>query len=478
MSNQLRLGCANRRLEGGRSLKMADGLLGQLAGHIGRDAHRLLDDDLNVCASSMAPTAEELAKSYVAPGLPAQLHTCIAYHAYWKNENDGMARHARQQIKALAMTGLPLRVQSLGERVFMNEELAPGVKEILYLEGVSSRHTAISIKQMILDRPILLRECLCPVGIRNSMSTEAVARILESTIMYTSWERDRVHPDYIRELKQLGQVWVPCVENKKAFVDSGLDPDKVKIVPCPYNPEEHTIAAPRGVEDVPNGKRFYNIGKWEPRKNQHRLIGAFLLAFTPKSNASLFIKTSEFGISWGNYPKFTESLEFWLEQDAVKANGWTAEHIDRLVRVVDKRLTNEDMEKIHKTNNIYVSAGLGEAWDLPAFDAKMAGNRLVYVGYGGPSGYAESSDVVVEWDSMTDVHPFYGWEPGAKWADVSAAQLADAMKKAVPPLARLVPQSYCRQYGLLSVGLIMEGYIQELAKKLGCWEQLQKGGFG
>lgn len=458
---------------------MADGLQGQLTGHTGGDAHRLLDDDLStVRATHWTPTAAELAQTYVAPGRPAQLHTCITYHAYWKNENDGMARHARQQIKALAMTGLPLRIQSLGERVYMNEELVPGVKELLYLEGVSSKHTAISIKQMILDRPILLRECLCPVGIRNAMSPEAVSRILESTIMYTSWERDRVHNDFIRELRQVGQVWVPCVENKKAFVDSGLDPDKVKVVPCPYDPAEHAIAAPRGVEDVPTGKRFYNIGKWEPRKNQHRLIGAFLMAFTPKSNASLFIKTSDFGTGWGNYPKFTESLEFWLDQEVVKANGWTSAHIDRLVRVVDKKLTNADMEKLHKSNNIYVSAGLGEAWDLPAFDAKMAGNRLVYVGYGGPSEYAESSDVQVDWSEMAGVHAFYGWEPGAQWADVSAAQLAEALKKATAPSDRLVPLLYCRQYGLMSVGLIMEGYIQELAKKLGCWEQLQKGGFG
>ena len=459
---------------------MSEGLLGQLTGHVGGDRHRLLDDDETIRKDVPLPipSAEELAQTHVAPGRAAQLHTCISYQAYWKNENDGMARHARQQVRALAATGLPLRLQSLGERIYMNEELPDGVRDLLYLEGVSSKYTAISIKQMILDKPILLREVLCPVGIRNSMSAEAVARILKSTIMYTSWERNTVHKDYIRELTQLGQVWVPCLENKKAFVDSGLPESMVKVVPCPYDPAEHTIAAPRGKEDVPAMRRFYNIGKWEPRKNQHRLLGAFLTAFTPKSKASLLIKTSDFGIGWGNYPKFVESVDFWLEQEQVKANGWTAAHVDRLIRVIDKKLSEADMNEIHRTNNIYVSAGLGEAWDMPAFAAKMAGNKMVYVGYGGPSEYAETTDIRVDWDKFTPVHPYYGWEKDAAWADVSVEQLASALTLAHPPSERMVPLSYCRQYGVMAVGLIMEGYIQELAQQLGCWEQLKHGGFG
>lgn len=452
----------------------------QLKAHMGGKEHSLLDEDLNLKQGGIpTPTVAELSQPYVAPGRKAQLEWCVSYHAYWKNESDGMALHARNQVKALAMTGLPVRLHSLGQRIVLNEELVPEVSELLYLEGVSSTYTAISIKHLIFDTPEVLREAILPRGIRNSINEDAVNRILASTIVYTSWERDRIHREFVVELNRLGQVWVPCEANRLAFVLSGVSPDKVFVVPFTYDPARYNIAAPRGRDWVPSGKRFYHIGKWEPRKNQHRLLGAFLLAFTPKDKASLFIKTSGFGLSWANYPTFKESLEFWLEDSRVRTNGWSPEKVDRLVRVVSEKIPAAEIDKLHELNNIYVSSGLGEAWDIPAFEAKLAGNRLVYVGFGGTEDYAEQSDIRVERRGMCDVHPGYLWEPEAQWADVTAELLAEAMKKAEPVEERLTPISFCGRYSHYVIGSTMFRRIKELSIKLGCWDRLQhSGGFG
>lgn len=455
-------------------------LSNQLAGHAGDERHRLLDDNNELSPGGVpTPTLEELNHSVVAPGRAAQLPWCIAYHAFWKEEADGMARHAREQVRALAMTGLPVRLQSLGQQIILNEDLPPEVQELSYLEGISSTSTAISIKHIVFNKPGWLREAICAGGIRNSFSSDVVQRICRSTIIYTSWERDKAHPQFVEELNTLGQLWVPCEANREAFVLSGMSPDRVKVVPCPYDPANHSIAAPRGSDQVPPGKRFYHIGKWEPRKNQHRLLGAFFLAYTPKDKASLLIKTSEFGHEWSGYPPIEESLRFWLEDERVRRQGWTSEHVDRLVRIISKKIPLKDLEKLHAMNNIYVSSGLGEAWDLPAFDAKLAGNRLVYVGYGGPGDYAEAEDVAVPWDEFTEVHPGYLWEPEAQWASVSVDQLATALKEATPVEERLVPRRYCQKYSRFAVGERMKLFILELAQELGCLDQLRNaGGFG
>lgn len=451
----------------------------QLGQHIGGVEHQLLDEELNLkTGQHPTPTVQDLEHTYVAPGRKAQLPLCISYAAHWKNPADGIARHARNQVRALAMTGLPVRLQSMDQRVILNGELTEEVNRILYLEGISSEYTAIAIKHFIFDSPMLLREVICPVGIRNSINDEAVDRILSSTIVYTSWERSVIHKDYVRQLNQLGQVWVPCVANFQAFVSSGVSPEKVRVVPFPYDPEEHTIAAPRGTEDVPEGRRFYHIGKWEPRKNQHRLLGAFLLAFTPKDRASLLIKTSGFGLSWANYPTGVESLDFWMEEPRVKANGWNKESLDRLVRIVDDKLPESQIRAIHEKNNIYVSSGLGEAWDIPAYEAKLAGNRLVYVGYGGPQDYANREDIRVSWKVLEDVHPGYLWEPNAQWAKVSVESLSEALKMAHPPEERILDTSFARNYSLHTVANQMERNVRDLAQKLGCWEKLSSGGFG
>lgn len=452
----------------------------QLSEHAGDERHRLLDEEGEIRkGGTPTPTIQELEQSYVAPGRKAQLEWCIAYHAYWKNEADGMARHAREQIKALASTGLPVRLQTLSQQVVLNEELAPEVQELSYLEGISSTSTAIAIKHVVFNRSDWLRELICPSGIRNSLSRDVVDRVSKSTIIYTSWERDKIHSQLVELLNEVGQVWVPCEANSEAFRLSGVRPSLLRVVPCPYDPSEHVVAAPRGSDKVPEGRRFYHIGKWEPRKNQHRLLGAFLLAFTPKDKASLLIKTSAFGQEWGGYPPLEESLRFWLDDERVRQRGWHEAQVDRLVRIVSQKIPVEELQKLHQRNNIYVSSGLGEAWDLPAFDAKLAGNRLVYVGYGGPEDYAESADVEVKWDEFTDVHPGYSWEREAQWAKVSVEALSEALIRAEPPKERLVPRTYCQRYGTASVGQLMQRYIRELAEELGCWSQLvDAGGFG
>ena len=194
----------------------------------------------------------------------------------------------------------------------------------------------------------------------------------------------------------------------------------------------------------------------------------------PKDKASLFLKISEFGSGWANYPTSEDSVAFWLEDSEVRSRGWTAENFKRLVRIVNKRVSEEDIRKIHEQNNIYVSSGLGEAWDIPAFDAKKRGNRLVYVGFGGPEDYAEPEDIRVwQADGEQDaVHPGYSWEPDAEWAHCSVEELSVKLAEAHPPKVRKLPSKFPSKYGRQAVGELMRKNIRELSIQLGCWERL------
>jgi glycosyltransferase involved in cell wall biosynthesis len=451
----------------------------QLSHYTGSDQHSLLleDGSVNTEARGAAPTEAELSNEYTAPGDEALLGTGIIYSADWKTHADGMAKHAREQILALASTGLPLRLESIGSTGGMLEdELHPDVLEASYLQGVSLSSTLISIKQLVLWTPDHLRNIVC--GASGVLSAEHVDRVYKSTIVYTSWERDCVHPDLVEVLNRLGQVWVPCHQNVKAFIKSGVRPRLLRVVPYPFNPSSCKIAAPRGSEEISPHRRYYNIGKWEPRKNQHRLLGAFLLAHKPKDRATLFIKTSPFGSSWANYPDPAASVDYWLKDKEVKKNGWTEKSLDRLVRIVDVKVSDEEMLAIHERNNIYVSAAAGEAWDIPAFDAKCAGNRLVHVGFGGSEDYAEKEDVAVPY-TLGPVHPGYRWEENAQWAHYTAEQLAEAMKAAQVPSRRVMAKKLAARFGRAVIGQKMKVYIYDLAHELGCLDLLmEEGGFG
>jgi glycosyltransferase involved in cell wall biosynthesis len=448
----------------------------QLSGFSGQAGDALVNDDgsVNLNAKGAPPTEEELQYEVVAPGEDALLPVGIAYVADWQNHFSGMGHHARQQVDALAMTGLPLRLVSLAHRALFTEDRHPDVRYLEYLEGVTSTRTLLSIKHLILDSASQLRSVICPRT--AGVSDDLISLVYRNTIIYTSWERSTVPSDIVEVLRLVGQVWVPCERNAQVFRGAGLS--NVVVIPYPFNPATCTIAAPRGREEVPAGRRYYNIGKWEPRKNQHRLIGAFLLAHTPQDRASLFIKTTKFGGNWANYPNYTDSVDFWLNDPVVKERGWTSKSVDRLVRIVPDVVDEAEIQKIHATNNIYVSPSAGEAWDIPAFDAKCAGNRLVHVGYGGSEDYAAPGDIQTP-SRLVPVHPEYGWEEEAQWASCTVEELASAMLAAEIPSRRVMPNHLVRDFGMYAVAERMKSAIVSLARANG-WEEdlLSCGGFG
>lgn len=433
----------------------------------------------------VAPSAAELATPLIAQAEQCHYPSAVLYQADWRTLADGMARHAREQALALASSGIPVKLRAASiAGPQRDEDLDPTVERgVGYLTRVTSDTVPVVIRQAVIHSAEFLWNLILPRGARLAgLSHER--NVLDATIVYTSWERSTVDRDVVDHLNQCGQVWVPCLANYNAFLDDGVDEDKLRVVPYPYQPSESpacAISEPRGSGTVPRGKKFYNIGKWEPRKGQHWLIGAFLTGFTPKDRASLFIKTHGWG-EWDNYPTVTESVHQWLADPRAIANGWTKKDFARLVRIATSHMPEDELNALHRTNNIYVSAGHGEGWDLPAFDAVCAGNRLVHVGYGGSEDYAPKDAIGVPYQ-LGPVHPGYRWEPSAQWGHYRLEDLAGAMREATAPKQRMHPAYLYGQYGRAAVGELMKSNVRDVLTRcdpsLATWKALvDGGGFG
>lgn len=427
------------------------------------------------------PTDAELAQHLVSPGEEALLPLGILYQAGWEPLADGMARHAREQVRALSQAGFPVSLRSLPmRRMRLDDEIDPDVlRQVGYLRATSIGHAPMAIRQAVIPSYAFLEALVCPAGGRLS-GFEAERSVYASTIVYTSWERTTVHPEIVEVLNRCAATWVPCRANRVAFHDAGVK--NVFVIPCPYDPNTNLasqIPEPRGLVSVPGGKRFYAIGKWEPRKNYHALIGAFLIGFKPTEQASLFLKTSEWG-TWEGYPTVGESVAHWLDAAAVRDNGWTEERFRQRVRIVTKSIPEEKIQKLHRDNNIYVTCSHGEAWDMPAFDARCAGNRLVFSGYGGAEDYAGNADTLIAQPGSVGfepVHPGYGWEADAEWLRVPVESIVIAMRSATPPSKRLHPPELFGEYGVPKVGRMMRASIaQVLPEALKALDGV--GGFG
>jgi glycosyltransferase involved in cell wall biosynthesis len=436
----------------------------------------ILDGD----GSAQAPTEEELARPVVAPGTDALLPCGIEFQTGWDVLEDGLARHGRAQAKALARTGLPVTLRRLNRPKFMMEDDVDATvrASVGYLRDTSIGSVSVAIRQLVVHHPTFLENTIAPAGARMS-GFDNELRVYRATIVYTPWERTTVAPAIVEVLNRCAETWVQGEWCAEVFRAAGVE--RVYVIPVAYDPDTSAacqISAPRGSETVPEGKRFYAIGKWEPRKNYHALLGAFLLEFSPRERASLFIKTYEWG-SWENYPTVDESIAQWLGDPAVQAKGWTRENFSKRVRVLSKKLPDEKITQLHRDNNIYVSCSHAEGWDLPAFDARCAGNRLVYTGWSGPAEFAGEADsrVWIGHVPMGSVHPGYGWEPDAKWAQCDIPSIRMTLREVEPPKRRIHPPEFYRKYGLGPVGALMAKRIEERFPE--AYEKLvAAGGFG
>lgn len=364
----------------------------------------------------------------------------LLYQAEWPVLGDGVCQQARRQAVALAATGL--RVGLIG--ITYNEAAAhPGATEQVASVRYDGRSpTPFGIRQTVIHSAHYLRTLLASrggIGPRQS-------------VVATWWERDRAHRDIVDVLNGCAELWVTCERNRRYFIESGMPEARVHVVPYPLADTHPAQAVP-----VPEGKRFYNIGKWEPRKNQHGLIGAFLCAYRPGEGATLTVKTRPFEGAW-SYPDHKNTLATWASDPQVKARGWTMREIGAHVCLLTEQLDDSAIAALHAENNIYVSASYGEALDIPALDAKHAGNRLVHVGFGGSEDYAEPTDVRVEW-RLGHVDPGYHWEPGAQWARYEPAALTEALVRAEPRKDRLGVETL-DTYRAEAVGALMRKRLE------------------
>jgi glycosyltransferase involved in cell wall biosynthesis len=379
-----------------------------------------------------------------AVGKAADHRYGVLYQGPWETLSDGTSRAVRLHSSALAATGIPVFLQSFTNTI-VNEQGFPepvheaSISDVVRAEVGSLPLTSIGAQSIRIKHAVLrdaqhAQQLVIPRSL-NEMSFEDPEQFIKvrqqlyaTTILYSVWERDRIDDEMAHVLRRVAMNWVPCRENLEMLQRAGVE--NVEVMPHPYRPESDLLKLRqrRPTEE----RRFYSIGRWEPRKGYHRLIGAFLRAFRAEDYVRLTIKHT--GNRWEDYHTPESSVAAWIDDPVVRKNGWTWNNLKGKLLFVSGRLPDSVITKLHFDHNIYVACSHGEAWCLPAFDAKLAGNALIHVPYGGTRDFSDPEDVQVPF-VMGPAHPSYRWVDGSAWADFSVDDLSAALRIAAPPAA-------------------------------------------
>lgn len=398
-----------------------------------------------------------VSEAYFASGSAAEVEQGVLYQGDYQHEADGTGIAVRLHARALSSAGVPVLLKPFTAAV-LNDR---GVYEPIHVKGVSERVQAEvgdlpnasigrlfpQIRHFVVHKPedISKRLMRGAMGALDNPELLMQARkaVYGSSVLYSVWERDRIPDAMARELRRMGDNWVPCQQNVEMLRASGVT--NVCAMPHPYDPSSPLLHLTR--RKPMTTKRFYFIGRWEPRKNPVLLLETFAKAFRPGDDVHL---TMKFHGQWEGYPSFDQTVEHILE-DGV----WTREQLLSQVTPVRDQLRPDQIVKLHFENNIYVAPSSGEAWCLPAFEAKLSGNRVVHVPYGGTADFCEEQDCEVSYH-MGPVPETYGWAPGSRWAIPDEEHLCSILMNILPPGEYVRTQQFEEKFSLETVGKRME----------------------
>lgn len=193
-------------------------------------------------------------------------------------------------------------------------------------------------------------------------------------VAYTTWEATGFHHAWLRSREQGGwdgrrfdAVWMPW---KDPMI--GLEVQETRWIPHTYDPEvwERRQARTRdrdlpvrvGPRDV---TRFYWMGQPTARKNPQGALRAFCTAFAG----------SDERVAMVFHAHMTPSAWASMLASTGVDMGWLREHVFGS----SHQLAEVDIPDFHRQHDILVSASRGEAWNLPAFEAVLAGNPVIGV---------------------------------------------------------------------------------------------------
>lgn len=408
-------------------------------------------------------------------GRPAAHPFAVMYQGEYETPWDGTAVAVRLHARALASTGIPVFLKSFTGSVIDEHGGVGSVhlgglpkevrQEIGDLDGTTASAIYPVVKHLVVRDADHLRKVILPQGAvaKGGVEAEMTMRqhLYDSTIVYSVWERDRVDPGIARILSRVAENWVPCHDNRDMLIRSGVPADKVVVMPHPYDPADPILKLRARAPDL-QWRKFYSIGRWEPRKAYAELVEAFLRAFTPKDLVMLTIKYT--GGNWPGYEHPDNLLRRLVADTSIQDRGWSPAAIADRVHLREGRFPKPEILRIHYKHNIYVCSSHGEAWCLPAFEAALAGNRIAYINAGGVRDFSPTASSEITPLTQEPVPESYRWESGAQWVTVNVAILTSLLQMTRAPDSH----GYDRDMGrfeLGEVGQLMRNRILAVAAK-------------
>jgi glycosyltransferase involved in cell wall biosynthesis/SAM-dependent methyltransferase len=203
------------------------------------------------------------------------------------------------------------------------------------------------------------------IWIRHQWPPKSEAPKGSKWIIMQPWEFTSLRRDFVDIFNQANEIWTPSNFSRNAFVNSGVDFNKVQVIPNGINPDLFKPFGPKYNLKTKKKLKLLYVGGTIYRKGIDILLSAFIKVFTIADNVCLVIKDMG-GNTFYNGQTAQDIIS------NIKKNNEAPE-----IEYIDNDLSENEIASLYRACNILVSPYRGEGFSLPTLEAMACGLPVI-----------------------------------------------------------------------------------------------------
>ncbi|HLI60162.1 MAG TPA: glycosyltransferase [Solirubrobacteraceae bacterium] len=231
------------------------------------------------------------------------------------------------------------------------------------LEGPVQR---VAIDGTALDRPL---PHPADVEVRHQWPPDLSPPRSGRLALIQPWEFGAIPVDWLSGLRtHVDELWVPSEYVRAMYLDAGLEPERVVVIPNGVDLETFSPAPDPGGRP---GTRFLFVGGLVARKGPDLLFEAFTRAFAGRHDVSLVVK--DFG-----------GDGIYRDGDRARFRDHAAGGRMPRIELIEDTLTADELAALYRSCDVFVAPYRGEGFCMPALEAMACGLPVIATA-GGPT---------------------------------------------------------------------------------------------
>jgi glycosyltransferase involved in cell wall biosynthesis len=251
-------------------------------------------------------------------------------------------------------------------------------------------------------------------------------------VLYTMMETETVHKGMIRLMnEQYQEVWTPTKWNADVFRRCGLDLP-VRTVPLGVNPHVYRPG--------PGGKLPESLLLTTERAGEREVPGGFIFVycFLPSFRKGLDVLLPAFEEAFGGDPEVSLVLAVTHRPSFLKDPDLDNHRTDRKSRIymLTGNFNEQEMARLYRSCNAYVTASRGEGWNLPMCEAGACGLPVIAPRNTAHAEILDDSTAFMFdaegsalWPGLQTVSPWYQGVEFSVLGNRSRAQLVEQLRR-------------------------------------------------